>query len=241
MVNLMDWFARGELAMNLVHGPSLVVVAANHPLTAILLVVGVYLWLWRSCSNSPSRTVKSPNQSGHRKRGTTAPALPSNSFDPKIEALRRMGYPVLIGAMVGALLFAAFAKPTKRIIPTAQRERLINALRAGPTGDVVFGVVVGDNREPWDYMLQLAGIFAEAGWHPDIKGLELQGRRSPIGIELWVHSLQEIPKRADSLKRELDSEKIPSKWAETTGFPAGKLEILVGWKPDRYENEASPN
>jgi hypothetical protein len=115
-----------------------------------------------------------------------------------------------------------------RTISAEQRTRLIELLKDAPKGPVEVEHLVGDS-EGFGFAAQIAEVLRVSGWSTDLN--QRIPRRTPVGVEIWVHAARTAPPHAGVLQRAFGSVGIPFAGVEEADFAEGKVLILVGGKP----------
>ncbi len=118
----------------------------------------------------------------------------------------------------------------RRISPE-QRARLVAILAQGPKGKVSINCVLGDG-EGHTFANDVDSALKASGWETDGVNQGVYSGGNPIGFGIVVHSAITAPPYAATLQRAFFSVGLPLGGMENGQFPEGKVDILVGNKPN---------
>jgi uncharacterized iron-regulated membrane protein len=134
----------------------------------------------------------------------------------------------LQAAREAALQTQITAVSPRTLTPT-QREQLVTALRAGPSGPVLCSVPVGD-AEALSFAGALHAAVTEAGWPTAPIAVE-NYIVSILGLRLEVLSVQDAPDHTLAFQKAMDSIAIDARAYETPGLGPEVIQLVVGHKP----------
>ena len=117
-----------------------------------------------------------------------------------------------------------------RHITDAQRVRLIQALKPIPKGPIGITTTIGDG-EARILAGQIQALLKASGWE-DVHISQALFNKPMIGVMIELHDLRNIPLFAVPLLNAFHSNDISKTLAYNPEVPEGKINIVVGMKPD---------
>jgi hypothetical protein len=117
-----------------------------------------------------------------------------------------------------------------RRITDPQRTRLIQALKPLPKGPISITTPMGDG-EARILAGQIQEIFKASGWG-DVHISQALFNRPMIGVMIQLHDVENIPLFAVPLLQAFHDNDVSKTLAYNPEVPEGKIDILVGMKPN---------
>jgi hypothetical protein len=120
-----------------------------------------------------------------------------------------------------------------RQLSIEEASHLKEALKASQIRGVIEVMCILGDSESKAFAVQLDTILKAAGWETTGVNEGIFSPANPTGMGIVVHSAISAPKYAAALQQSFIAGGVPLAGAENEKIPEGKVQLLIGIKPDK--------